>query len=330
MKSEHDPAPQEGADDNAAFTDIIPKWEESCRNCHSLSPVACISNCRVWEMKNEFQRIYKKMKDPCFIMNLLNTLKNGRRLKILELLSKERCSLERIQHQLKKQGYIHSKKTIVEEYVNPLVEIGLAGEDKSRYCATLFGCRLNESLGDFHGFGKILPSHSECYEEAALRMLANKPGTYDDFGSIIPARSVARILSRLQKARLLETTKSNEYVFYFRTKRGSKGEKFLSTEKRVYENIPFDGISAQKLAEKTAISLRRTYKYLRRLRGKKLVFARSRAKSYALTAKGVQVALILQKILSLVMEVQLIANKIVNKDETHELVMPETYQRIEK
>jgi hypothetical protein len=41
---------------------------------------------------------------------------------------------------------------------------------------------------------------------------------------------------------------------------------FSPTEKRVYENILPYGISARQLAEKTEISLRRTCKYLRRLK----------------------------------------------------------------
>lgn len=42
--------------------------------------------------------------------------------------------------------------------------------------------------------------------------------------------------------------------------------------------------------------MRRTYKYLRKLRGKKLVFKRKSPKTYALTKEGTEIAKLLEKI----------------------------------
>jgi predicted transcriptional regulator len=266
------------------------------------------------------------MKNPNFMIKLLNTLKNDRRLQILEIISEGCHSIARLQQELKKRGYYHSQQTIAEEYLTPLLEVGLAEEDQNRYYATVFGCRLNKLIKDFSDVENVLPPHSECYEETALGMLLDKPKTYEDLKSMIPAKSVARILNRLQKAKLVETAKENDYIFYFQTKRDSKSTKFSPTEKRVYENIPIEGISARKLAEKTSISLRRTYKYLRMLKGKKMVFKKKRPKSYALTAKGLKIAKMLKGIRNLTLETTATASHIVNNNGPHELLMVATSQ----
>ena len=326
MKTEDYQAQIQETQEKTSLADTVKEWEETCKNCSPLTPITCISGCKIWKQKNEFRKLYKKMKNPNFMINLLNTLKNDRRLQILEIISEGCYSIARLQQELKKWGYYHSQQTIVEEYLTPLIEVGLAEEDQNRYYPTVFGCRLNELIKDFSDVENVLPPHSECYEETALGMLLDKPKTYEDLKSMIPAKSVARILNRLQKAKLVETTKENDYIFYFQTKRDSNNTKFSPTEKRVYENIPIEGFPARKLAEKTSISLRRTYKYLRRLKGKKLVFARKRPKSYALTAKGLKIAKMLKGIRNLTLEISATASHIVNNNEPHEVLMVATSQ----
>ena len=251
--------------------------------------------------------------------NLLNTLKNKRRLQILEIISKGQHPLWRLQQKLKKLGHYHSQRTIAKEYLTPLIEVGLAEENQNQYHATVFGCQLCKSMKNFNDVEDVLPPHSECYEETALSMLLDKPRTYNDFESIIPVKSVARVLTRLQKAKLIETAKENDYIFYFRTKRDSNSVNFSPTEKVVYYNVPMDGISARKLAEKTSISLRRTYKYLRRLKGKKMIFSKKKPKSYALTVKGLQVAEVLKGIRNLTLETLATASHITNNNGSYEL-----------
>jgi len=113
---------------------------------------------------------------------------------------------------------------------------------------------------------------------------------------------------------LIETPEERDYVFLFKSKRDPNKETFSSTERKVYDNISEEGISAKKLAEKTEISLRRTYKYLRGLKGKKLVFTRKTPKAYSLTDKGEKLASILQELQNLVEEtwnssVQIVSNE---------------------
>jgi len=321
----------QGTREKESLADVLKESEETCKNCNPLTPTTCVTSCKIWRLKNELRKLCEKVKNSSFMRDLLNALKNKRRLQVLEIISKGRYSLPTLQKELKKLGYHHSQQTIAEEYIAPLTEVGLAEEDQDRYHATVFGHRLTELIKNFHDIGDILPPHSECYEETALCTLLNEPKTHEDLEGIIPAKSVARVLNRLQTAGLIETAKENNYVFYFRTKRDSNNAKFSPTERRIYENISADGICARGLAEKTGISLRRTYKYLRRLRGKKMVFTRKRPKSYALTAKGVQTALTLEGVRNLAAEVLGTAAKYFRDVETRRLpTLGTSYIALEK
>jgi len=82
-----------------------------------------------------------------------------------------------------------------------------------------------------------------------------------------------------------------------------------------------NGISAKELADKSGISLRRTYRYLRRLKGKRLVFTRKRMKSYVLTTKGLRVATGLEKLNDLVMETSIASQVIKSKGADKLLVL---------
>ena len=77
-------------------------------------------------------------------------------------------------------------------------------------------------------------------------------------------------------------------------------ETFTDTERKVYDSIPAEGISAGKLAKETELSMRRTYKYLRGLKGKKLIFIRKTPKAYGLTCKGEMLASVLQELQQIV------------------------------
>jgi predicted transcriptional regulator len=226
--------------------------------------------------------------------NLLNTLKNKRRSQLLEIISKEHHSLKQLQQELRKLGFTHSQQTIIEEYVNPLITVGLADEHQNLYQPTLFGRKISDLTKNFRDLEDLLSPHSECYEEITLHALMKGSRTYESLAEIIPEKSVARVLSHLQKAALAETSADKDYVFFFTTKRNPHKSNLSPTEKKIYERVPMEGISARKLAREAGISLRRTYKYLRKLKGKKLVFTRKRPTSYSITAKGVKVGTMLE------------------------------------
>jgi predicted transcriptional regulator len=314
-----------------SLADLLGKLEETCKNCNPLTPISCVSACKTWRLKNQFRRLHEKAKNPYFMTRLLNTLKNERRLQVLATISKEKYSITRLQQKLKTLGFNHSQQTIAEEYINPLVEVGLAEEGQNFYHATIFGCKLSEILRDSNDFGQLLPSHSECYEEITLDVLAQGPKTYENLKCAIPAKSVARVLNRLERATLVEKSKEKDYIFFFRTKRDPNGSGQLSpTERRTYENILPDGISARNLADKTRISLRRTYKYLRKLKGKKLVFIRKKPMSYALTARGLQMATVLKALRNLAVEALAATAKLAWIAETNETLTPESHPALKK
>ena len=158
-------------------------------------------------------------------------------------------------------------------------------------------------LEEFSVFVDVLPAHSECYEETLLDAMLSGPKTFEDMAAFVSPKIASRILKRLKMSNLTETPEERDYVFFFRSKRDPGKESFSQTERKVYANISDDGIAARKLAEKTDISLRRTYKYLRELKGKKLVFTRKTPKVYRLTEKGEKLAQLLRGLQEVVEDV---------------------------
>ena len=276
--------------------------DAECRNCAPLTPLKCITRCKVWKLKNELRRLRETMDNPNFMKDLYNVLKNETRLHILNSIVKAHFSVDQLQQELKKVGFKHSQDTINEEYLRPLINVGLATEARDEYYATIFGGRLSELIGNFPEFVNVLPAHSECYEETLLSALLDGPKTFQEVKALISPKVVSRVLRRLKTVGLIETPEERDYIFFFKSRRDPKKETLSTTERHVYERIPENGISANKLAEKTGLSVRRIYKYLRGLKGKKLVFKRKTPKSYGLTYEGAKLASLLQELKNLVEE----------------------------
>jgi predicted transcriptional regulator/DNA-binding transcriptional ArsR family regulator len=312
MKMEDAPATLRNAEKNHDLTEMLRTLDAECRKCAPLTPLECITRCNVWKLKNELRRLRETMDAPNFIKDLFNVLKNNTRLHILKAIVKGRYSVSKLQEELKKAGRLHSMDTINQEYLRPLLDVGLAAEAQDQYYATTFGGRLTELVGSFPEFADILPAHSECYEETLLEALLSGPKTLEDVKAFLSPKIASRILKRLKTAGLIETPMERDYVFFFKSKRDSSKESVSATERRVYDNISEEGISAKKLAEKTGISMRRTYKYLRRLKGKKLVFTRKTPKAYGLTDKGKRLASLLHELHNLVEETWNSSEQIIN------------------
>lgn len=281
---------------------MLQTLDTECKNCAPTSPLECITRCQVYKLKNELRQLRETMNNPNYLKELYNVLKNETRLHILKFILSGRYSISQLQHELKKTGHIHSQDTINEEYLQPLMSVGLATEARDEYYATTFGGRLTEVLGHFPEFAKLLPAHSECYEEELLRALLTGPKTFDEIETLISSKIASRILKRLREVGLIETPEDRDYIFFFKSKRDPNKETFAETERKVYETIPTEGISAGKLAKETALSMRRTYKYLRGLKGKKLIFVRKTPKVYGLTCKGEMLASVLQGLQEIVKE----------------------------
>jgi DNA-binding HxlR family transcriptional regulator len=281
---------------------LLKSLDAECRNCAPTSPLECINRCQAYKLKNELRRLRQTMDNPDYIKELFNVLKNETRLHILKAIVNGRYSVSQLQQELRKNGHTHSQDTISEEYLQPLLSVGLATESCEQYQATSFGGRLTNILGVFPEFADVLPAHSECYEETLLRALLKGPKTFEDIEAVVSPKIASRILKRLRRVGLIETAQERDYIFFFRSKRDPAKETFTETERKLYDTIPDEGISAGKLAKETSLSLRRTYKYLRGLKGKKLVFIRRTPKAYALTCKGETLASVLQGLHEIVEE----------------------------
>jgi DNA-binding HxlR family transcriptional regulator/predicted transcriptional regulator len=282
------------------LSEMLKTLNAECRNCAPISALECINRCQVYKLKNELRKLRETMDNPNYIKELFNVLKNATRLHILQAIVNGRYSVSQLQQELKKTGHSHSQDTINEEYLQPLMSVGLATEARDEYYATAFGGRLTELLESFPEFAEILPAHSECYEEILLQSLLSGPKTFEDIEALISPKIASRILKRLRSVGLIETPEERDYIFFFKSKRDPDKETFSETERKMYESIPNEGISAGKLAKETGLSTRRTYKYLRGLKGKKLIFIRRTPKAYGLTCKGEMLASVLQELQSIV------------------------------
>jgi predicted transcriptional regulator len=234
------------------------------------------------------------------VHNLLNAVKNDRRQKVIEALSERPRSIRALQEYLKSKGYYHSQHTIASEYVEPLIKTGLVKKYGDKHRLTLYGQKLRDVLNRFK-VENSLPSHSRCYEEIVLKKLKDGPKSYADLAGPLSKKSLSRSLKRLTENGLVAKSKTPAYVFYFRTKKVPK-KAFSPTEKKVYETIPEAGASARELSEKVGINLRRIYKYLRRLRKRRLVFTRKKLRTYELTPSGMESADFLEETASLVLD----------------------------
>jgi predicted transcriptional regulator len=279
-----------GSENSQDLVDMLKDLGARCRACAPVNPLECVTRCNLWKVKNELRQLRDRMDDPNYVKELLNVLKNSTRLHILKTIARGRHSVIHLQEELRKAGYSHSRDTISQEYLQPLVQVGLAAEAQEQYYATTFGGKLTEVLEEFSDFVDVLPAHSECYEETLLDAMLTGPKTFEDLATFVSPKIGSRILKRLKTTGLIETPEDRDYIFFFRSKRDPEKEAFSETEQKIYAGIPDDGISAGKLAEKSGVSLRRTYKYLRKLRGKKLVFTRKNPKVYSLTEKGKKLA----------------------------------------
>jgi len=286
-----------------------------CRNCASISPLECINRCQVYKLKNELRTLRETMDNPNYIKELFNVLKNETRLHILKAIVNGKYSISQLQQELKKNGHTHSQDTINEEYLRPLLSVGLASESSDQYYATTFGRRLTEIIDFFPEFVDVLPAHSECYEETLLRTLLGGSKTFEDIESVVSSKVASRILKRLREVGLIETPEERDYIFFFKSKRNPNKETLTATEKKIYDAILDQGISAGKLSTETGLSIRRIYKCLRGLKGKKLVFIRRNPKAYGLTCKGEMLASVLEGLSKIVEETWISSQKVFHANE---------------
>ena len=286
---------------SADLAEVLKRADSVCRRCEIITPMICVERCEIWRAKNEFIEVNRVLSGDNHMRHLLNAVKNERRLRIIEALSERPYTIKGLQKYLKNRRYHHSRRTITNEYIKPLMKAGLVKKDGDQYKLTLYGQKFHVMLGKFN-VENSLPTNSHCYEEAVLVKLKNGPKSYEDLAGLVARKSLPRSIKRLSEEGLITKSQSPDRVFYFRTEKVPK-KTFSPTEKRVYETIPEVGISAHKLSKEVGINLRRTYKYLRKLRKRRLVFTRKKPRTYELTPSGMELANFLEETANLVLDV---------------------------
>jgi predicted transcriptional regulator len=287
-------------ENSSELSEIFKQAKKFCQYCEPTSPLICVERCEIWRAKNEFLEKRGMLCADEHMHDLLNAVKNDRRQKVIEALSERSRSIKGLQEYLKSKGYCHSQHTIASEYVEPLMEAGVAKREDTKYKLTLYGQKFHDILKRFT-VENLLPPHSNCYEEKLLEELKDGPETYASLVESLNQRSISRSLKRLTDNGLVTKSETPNYVFYLRTKKVPK-RPFSPTEKKIYETISEAGISASELSEKAGINLRRTYKYLRRLRKRRLVFTRKKPRTYELTPSGKELTNFLRETANLVLD----------------------------
>jgi DNA-binding HxlR family transcriptional regulator len=281
-------------DDGCTFEQTLHVMEERCKTCSVVSPMFCVDQCETWKVKKELRETNKVLSKDDHGIKLLNALKNQRRLALLDVLWEKSLSLDGLQKKLQSCGFSHSQKTI-SEYLKPLLKAGLVKESSNRFSLTLYGRKVHDAVAK-HSFAGQLPIHSNGHEERILKSLLDGAKTRSVLLEIVPAKSLSRTLKRLEEHKLIVNNSPSDHVFYFRTKRAVSFERLSPTQKRICDLIPQAGISARDLSKVADINLRRTYKYLRGLRGKKLLFRRNVLIRYELTVDGRVMAEFLEEV----------------------------------
>jgi len=153
---------QKRIDAASSLTDALAKADSCCEDCKTPSPMVCVERCDVWRVKHEILEIKRVVGEDTHARRLLNVLKNRRRLKILDALSERSHNVKELQMRLREGGFHHSRRTLVEAYLKPMIGVGLIREDGSRFRTTFYGRKVQHLLGENNSLG-LLPIHSGAF-----------------------------------------------------------------------------------------------------------------------------------------------------------------------
>lgn len=233
------------------------------------------------------------------IVRSLNAIKNKRRVSILQLLQKEPHTDREIQDGLSSIGHKHSLTT-VRRYLKPLLEAELVGHSHGEYRTTTRGSKVLEIIEDAN-FLHRFPSNSSCREELSLIAIKKRYRTFEELAKVVGRSLLPRTLNRLQREGLIQSNHPKDRVKFYRVKVRLRGEA-SPTERRVFHALTEDGISVRDLSKAVGITVRRTYKYLARLKKKGLAFQRTLTVTYTLTSTGRIVADFIEEVVARVLD----------------------------
>ena len=219
-------------DNNHDLSETSKSLEAQCRNCTPITPIYCITRCKVYRLKNELRTVHLAMNNPNYVNDLFNVIKNDVRFHLLQTIANGRYSANKLQKELTKTGHRISKHNICDEYLHPLMAIGLAAEERNEFYSTTFGGRVAEMLGGLSFFAESLPARSEGYEEALLQSLLSGPKTFEEIKVFILPRTISRTLKRLRSAGLIKTRVKSDYIFFFKSRRDPSKEPLTALNER--------------------------------------------------------------------------------------------------
>jgi len=235
------------------------------------------------------------LEDSQVIRRVLNAVKNKRRVSILQLLEEKSHTEKEIRDGLRSMGHKHSLTTI-HRYLQPLVDAELVARKSGKYSTTARGIKV------FHLVGKTdflirFPSNSLCHEELSLIAIKNGYRTFEELAEIVDRSLWPRTLNRLQRDGLVQSNHPKDHVQFYRVRRRLYREA-SPTERRVFHSLSEEGIPVRELSKTVGITVRRTYKYLARLKKKGLALQRTLPVTYILTSTGKTVADFIEEILA--------------------------------
>lgn len=233
------------------------------------------------------------------VARALNALKNQRRVVLLQLLQDKPLTQEEIQEKLHSIGYNHGLVTI-QQYLQPLIDAELVTHKDARYSTTSTGKQILELVSKVD-FLLRFPANSSCFEELSLLALKNGHRTFEELAKIVDRPLLPRALDRLQKEDLIRSNHPKDHVQFYRVRVRLMGGG-TSTEKRVFHAVSQDGISVNDLAKAAGINVRRTYKYIARLKKRGLILQRKLPVTYDLTPTGKIVADFIEQVLTRILD----------------------------
>ncbi|MFQ5821151.1 MAG: hypothetical protein ACE5I5_14255 [Candidatus Heimdallarchaeota archaeon] len=227
---------------------------------------------------------------------VFTSFKNSRRRAILDELSTfEGLSLKQIARNLRKRGYQHSRSTILEYYVKPLLKGKLIERKGEKFKITCLGEKIIREVKPIEKHLYLL-NQGKCYEEFFLVSLTLGLNNYDQLTEIVPLHTISRIEKRIEP--LLQKTAPRTY--YYVTDEGKNGNfpsDLPASGREIFHLIQNNGgIRVADLFTLASLRPRTCYKHLKRLRERGLIGRQKQLVTFGLTSIGEKVAEVLYRI----------------------------------
>ncbi len=239
------------------------------------------------------------IKDSTFkhlLRAVFTSIKNSRRRAILdELNTLEGLSLKQIARKLRKRGYQHSRSTILEYYIKPLLNGKLIEQKGEKFKITSLGEKIIREVKPIEKYLKVL-NQGKCYEEFFLVSLTLGLNNYDQLTEIVPLHTISRIEKRIEPF----LQKSAPRTYYYVTDEGKNGNfpsDLPASGREIFHLIQNNGgIRVADLFALASMRPRTCYKHLKRLRERGLIGRQKQPVTFGLTFVGKKVAEALYRI----------------------------------